>query len=135
MMSRQNSQNLSLISQLFSEIHCKALFLWKSENFVRFFLELSVQNQLQFSSWTLRCYTRSLVKSIICGEAHQKHIQYWKNLTKCRHSKFFLRKPLTRTASRRFFNIKKSRLRVLAGTRTITGHFTCNKHLFTIGLK
>ncbi len=75
--------------------------------------------------------TRSLVKSIICDEAYQKHIQYWKNLPK--HSKFFLKEPLTRAAGRRFFNMKKSRLRVLVGT--ITGHFKCKKHLFTISLK
>ncbi len=39
-----------------------------------------------------------------CEEAHQKHIQYWKNLPKYRHSKFFLKEPLTRTASRRFLH-------------------------------
>ncbi len=52
--------------------------------------------------------TRSLVKSIICDEAYQKHIQYWKNLPKCRHSKFFLKEPLTRAAGGRFFNSKNS---------------------------
>ncbi len=74
--------------------------------------------------------TRSLVKSIICEEAHQKHIQFWKNLPRCRHSKFFLKAPLTRAAGRRLFNMKKSRMRVLVGT--VTGHFICNKHLFTM---
>jgi hypothetical protein len=55
-------------------------------------------------------------------------------LNECLHLDFrFLKEPLTRAAGRRFFNMKKSRLRVLVGT--ITGHFKCNKHLFTIGLK
>ncbi len=48
--------------------------------------------------------TRFLVMSIICEKAHQKRIKYWKNLPKCRHSKFFLKEPLMGAEGRRFLS-------------------------------
>jgi hypothetical protein len=70
--------------------------------------------------------TLSRVKSTIATAAHSKHIQYWKNLLTCQHSKLFLEKPLG-VASKKIFNMNKLWLRILVGT--VTGHFSCNYHL------
>jgi hypothetical protein len=42
-----------------------------------------------------------------CKEANQKHIQYWKSLPKCRHSKIFLKELLTRAAGIGDFQYEK----------------------------
>jgi hypothetical protein len=76
--------------------------------------------------------TISWAKAMINKEAHNKHIQYWKNLFVCQHSKLFLREPLG-AAARNIFNMSKRRLRTLVGT--VTGHFPCDNHLHNLGLR
>ncbi len=74
----------------------------------------------------------SWVKSEIDKEARVLHTRYWKKKPGHQHSKLFLREPLG-VASRKILNMsKKKRLRLLVGT--ISGHFTCNNHLFNVGL-
>jgi hypothetical protein len=75
--------------------------------------------------------TISWVKSEIDKEARVLHTRYWKNKPGHQHSKLFLREPLV-VASRKILNMSKKRLRLLVGT--VSGHFTCNNHLFNIGL-
>jgi hypothetical protein len=74
--------------------------------------------------------TISWVKSEIDKEARILHTRYWKNKPGHQHSKLFLREPLG-VASRKILNMSKKRLRLLVGT--VSGHFTCNNHLFNIG--
>ncbi len=59
------------------------------------------------------------------------HTRYWKNKPGHQHSKLFLIEPLG-AASRKILNMSKKRLRLLVGT--VSGHYTCNNHLFNIGL-
>jgi hypothetical protein len=47
--------------------------------------------------------TLSRVKTMIATAAHKKHIQYWKNLLTCQHSKLFL-EELLGAASKKMFN-------------------------------
>jgi hypothetical protein len=75
--------------------------------------------------------TLSRVITTIASAAHKKHIQYWKNLLTCQHSKLFL-EPLE-VASKKMFNMIKRRLQILVGT--VTGHFSCNYHLHKFGLR
>jgi ribonuclease HI len=76
--------------------------------------------------------TLSRVKTTIASAAHKKHVQYWKNLLTCQHSKLFLEEPLG-VASKKTFNMNKRQLRILVGT--VTGHFSCNYHLHKFGLR
>jgi hypothetical protein len=73
-----------------------------------------------------------VLKAKINNDTDKKHIQYWKNLLVCQHSKLFLKEPLGAPA-RNIFNMNKRRLRTLVGT--VTGHFSCNYHLNNLGLR
>jgi hypothetical protein len=74
----------------------------------------------------------SWAKTTIATDVHRKHIQYWKNLLTCQHSKLFLEEPLG-VASKKIYNLNKRRLRILVGT--VTGHFSCNYHPHKFGLR
>jgi hypothetical protein len=58
--------------------------------------------------------TLSRAKSKIATAAHKKHIQYWKNLLTCQHSKLFLEEHLG-VAPKKMFNMNKRRLQILVG--------------------